>query len=177
MRSRAARAARLLGARSALLERAPRLTSRLSRVRRLAWRDRWLLLQAGLLLPLISLSLKVVTFQRAYGALLRLTPATARARRSASATGSTRVLQVARVVAMAGRHTSLPNTCLHRALALWWLLRRRGFDSRLRFGARKQDGGFEAHAWVEHDGIVVFEDLVADRDYVRLSWQPVEHDA
>jgi hypothetical protein len=75
-------------------------------------------------------------------------------------TAATRVLQVAHVVAMASRHTPTPNSCLHRSLALWWLLRRRGFDSHLRFGARRQQSGFEAHAWVEHNGVVVFDDLV-----------------
>jgi hypothetical protein len=92
-------------------------------------------------------------------------------------TAPARVLQVARVVAMASRHTPSPNSCLHRSLALWWLLRRRRFDSHLHFGARRQQSGFEAHAWVEHNGVVVFDDLVPDRDYVRLSWQPLEHDA
>ena len=87
-----------------------------------------------------------------------------------------RALDVARLVNMASRHTPLPNTCLHRSLALWWLLERRGFDSRLQFGARKRDGVFEAHAWVEHGGLVVSDDQ-AEHDYARLPWAPLKNDA
>lgn len=42
-------------------------------------------------------------------------------------------------------------TCLRRSLALWWLLRRRGIDSEIHFGARLE-GGIEAHAWLELEG-------------------------
>jgi hypothetical protein len=157
--------------------RLARFTAKLASVRRLPWLDRWLLLQAALLMPVLSLSLRVISFRRLDSALGRLAPVSGRAPVTEPATASARVLQVAHVVAMASRHTPTPNSCLHRSLALWWLLRRRGFESHLRFGARKQPSGFEAHAWVEFNGVVVFDDLVPDRDYVRLSWQPLEHDA
>ena len=161
----------------ASVTRPDRLWAKVASVRQLAWHDRWLLFQAGLLLPLLGVSLRVISFRRTYSILRSLAPESARALLTDPEAASTRVLQVARVVAMASRHTPTPNSCLHRSLALWWLLRRRGFDSHLRFGARRQPGGFEAHAWVEHNGVVVFDDLVPDRDYVRLSWQPLEHDA
>jgi hypothetical protein len=135
------------------------------------------LFQAGLLVPVLGLTLRVISFRRSYSVLRRLAPESDHALPTDPETASARVLQVAHVVAMASRHTPTPNSCLHRSLALWLLLRRRGFDSHLRFGARKQPSGFEAHAWVEHNGVVVFDDLVPDRDYVRLSWQPLEHDA
>jgi hypothetical protein len=157
--------------------RIDRVAAKFASVRRLTWRDRWLLFQAGLLVPVLGLSLRVVSFRRTYSVLRRLAPASDHVLPTDAETASARVLQVAHVVAMASRHTPTPNSCLHRSLALWWLLRRRGFDSHLRFGARRQQGGFEAHAWVEHNGVVVFDDLVPDRDYVRLSWQPLEHDA
>jgi len=62
---------------------------------------------------------------------------------------------IARFEDAAARHLFLPTNCLERSLVLCWLLERRGIDSRLRFGARKQGGRFEAHAWVEVDGSVV----------------------
>lgn len=157
--------------------RLDRLAAKLASVRQLAWRDRRLLFQAGLLVPVLGLALRVISFRRTYSILRRLAPQSGQALPTDPETASARVLQVAHVVAMASRHTPTPNSCLHRSLALWWLLRRRGFDSHLRFGARRQQSGFEAHAWVEHHGVVVFDDLVPDRDYVRLSWQPLEHDA
>ena len=157
--------------------RIDRFAVKLASVRQLTWRERWLLIQAGLLVPALGLALRVISFRRTYSVLRRLAPESGLGRPMDPETASSRVLRVAQVVAMASRHTPTPNSCLHRSLALWWLLRRRGFDGHLHFGARKQQNGFEAHAWVEHNGVVVFDDLVPDRDYVRLSWQPLEHDA
>ncbi len=47
--------------------------------------------------------------------------------------------------------------CLAQALAARTLLARRGLSSSLRFGGRKkEDGTFEAHAWLESRGRVVY---------------------
>jgi hypothetical protein len=35
---------------------------------------------------------------------------------------------------------------------VWVLLRRRGIESDIRLGVRKQDGRVAGHAWVEHLG-------------------------
>jgi hypothetical protein len=153
-----------------------RLTSRLATLRRLSWADRWLLLEAGLVVVAVGLSLRVVSFQRAHAVLRRLTPRADRRVTPDAGPAPARVLDVARLVNMASRHTPLPNTCLHRSLALWWLLERRGFESSLQFGARKREGAFEAHAWVEHGGLVVSDDR-GEHDYARLPWMPLKNDA
>ena len=44
-------------------------------------------------------------------------------------------------------------TCLHRSLAAWWLLARRGIASDLRIGVRKDGDQLQAHAWVECEGV------------------------
>ncbi len=62
---------------------------------------------------------------------------------------------VARWQAAAARHLPLKTNCLDRALTLWWLLRRRGIAADLRIGGRKENGRFEAHAWVEVGGVVL----------------------
>lgn len=51
-------------------------------------------------------------------------------------------------------------SCLTQSLALETLLAQAGQAGELRIGvARKPDGAFEAHAWVEHDGRVLIGDL------------------
>jgi Transglutaminase-like superfamily len=55
----------------------------------------------------------------------------------------------------AARSLLLRTNCLEQSLVLWWLLRRRGMDVEIRMGARKEAGRFEAHAWVEFDGMVL----------------------
>ena len=52
--------------------RLDRFAAKLTSVRRLAWNDRWLLLQAGLLVPVLGLSLRVISFRRIYSVLRRL---------------------------------------------------------------------------------------------------------
>jgi Transglutaminase-like superfamily len=44
-------------------------------------------------------------------------------------------------------------TCLTQSLALYRLLARAGYPSRIQIGVAKDpETGFQAHAWVEHDG-------------------------
>ena len=38
---------------------------------------------------------------------------------------------------------------------IWWLLARRGITAQLRIGVKKSADKFEAHAWVERDGMAV----------------------
>jgi hypothetical protein len=115
-------------------------------------------LRAALLLPLISVSLKVRGFRATQGTLLRFLEPPQQVSREDSA----RLLSDAdwtrltvRMVNAAVRHVWRSSTCLEKSLVLWRLLKRHGIASELRIGARKIDGKFEAHAWVERQGIAV----------------------
>jgi hypothetical protein len=46
---------------------------------------------------------------------------------------------------------------LDQSLALWWLLGRQGIPSVVRIGTRKISEKFEAHAWVECEGVALNE--------------------
>lgn len=70
-----------------------------------------------------------------------------------------------RMVNAAIRHVWRASTCLERSLALWWLLGRRGILCELRIGARKLEGKFEAHAWLECDGVALNEPQQEHRHY------------
>jgi Transglutaminase-like superfamily len=69
---------------------------------------------------------------------------------------------VARLEQAAARHIPVRTNCLERSLVLWWLLERRGIGARLRLGARKDQGRFEAHAWVEVRGAMLDDLLSVD---------------
>ena len=62
--------------------------------------------------------------------------------------------RVARIVRRVARHVPFPAVCLPQAMALQWMLRRRGVSSRLVFGARRkaQDSGLDFHAWLTVGG-------------------------
>ena len=62
-----------------------------------------------------------------------------------------------RMVRAAAWHGPYHATCLPQSITLWWLLLRQGIESDLRFGARKEEGQLEAHAWVEFKGLPLNE--------------------
>ena len=60
-------------------------------------------------------------------------------------------------VAAVTRRLPFHSTCLVQSLAVDAMLRRRGAPSKLCVGVQPPSGGIlTAHAWVEHDGQVVF---------------------
>ena len=109
------------------------------------WR---LLLKVALLLPLVRLSVKLLPFK----SVVSLFPG--KQSRDGNATGAPAIRpeRVAYLVEAVARHHFLKPTCLEKALVLSGLLNRCGVEADLRIGTAKQDGKFEAHAWVEHRG-------------------------
>lgn len=104
-------------------------------------------------LPLLRLSLRV----RGYARTLAMIEAWTRCARTRTA--SDRELQaaaeLARLARIAGRRGLVTAACLPQALAVYAAIRRRGLAPALRIGVRKPGGGFEAHAWVELDGVAL----------------------
>jgi transglutaminase superfamily protein len=139
----------------------------------LGWSERGLILEAAVLIAALRLALCVCAVrqvQRVLAATLRSSGGSD----TASDVDRQRATHVSRLVDMAARHT-VKNTCLHRSLALWWLLGRRGLASQIRIGTRRRHGRFEAHAWVERGGMVVNDS--GEPGYEPLVWPPVEHEA
>lgn len=119
---------------------------------RLSWRERGILAQAWLMLHGMALALRWVRFQRICGLLERWSSGRTLDEEepiAARAYATVRLVQGA--AAWSIRHP----TCLHRSLTLWWLLRRQGIACELRIGVRKAQGRFEAHAWVERQGVAL----------------------
>ena len=60
-----------------------------------------------------------------------------------------------RMVRAAAHYSPGQATCLEQSLLLWYLLRSEGIPATVKIGVRKQSETFEAHAWVEQDGIAL----------------------
>lgn len=112
----------------------------------------WILIgQAWISLLLVDVALRFLPLpqvQRLLSALLQVTP-------------PSRIgiedLELARLVDFASRHHVLPVRCLQRAVVLQGFLVRRGLDTELRIGVRRQQGRMLAHAWLESAGIPLAE--------------------
>jgi hypothetical protein len=91
----------------------------------------------------------------------------ARAAPAPATTGADRARVVSRMVWFVGaasRHF-MRVPCLSRSVALARMLARRGIAADIRIGVRTQDGGLDAHAWVELDGRVINDDETVSRSY------------
>ncbi len=123
---------------------------------------RGVFLRASLLLPLISLSLRLRGFQRTQNLLRRfLSPQGP----SVKVVAPERTVLIARMVRAAVCHGIGRSTCLEESLALWWLLGREGITSDLRIGIRKHAERFEAHAWIEREGKALNEPEARHQHY------------
>lgn len=150
-----------------------RASSKLATLRSLSWADRRLLTEALLLVSSLRVALWIAPVRRVYATLAWL----GAGGEPAGPSEAERVRRVVQAVEMAARNTWGEPTCLHRSLALWWMLRRRGVECHLRFGVRRREGAFEAHAWVEHAGAVINDLPMTAAEYRRLDWLVAGRDA
>ena len=103
---------------------------------------------ALLLLPLVDIGLRLATWQRCRQWAERWAKSGPLAGWNYPAPH-----RMVWLVERAARHCPWPATCLRRSLLLWAFLLRSGVASELRLGFRNPDGQFEAHAWVEWNGV------------------------
>lgn len=119
---------------------------------RLPSSDRRLLISAALLLGTIRLGLWLIPFLT----LRRLLGKFAEPRTSTQEAEASSTDRVLWAVTVASRYVPGANTCLTQALAAQVLLARRGGVACLRLGVARQEGRFQAHAWLESQGKVIF---------------------
>jgi hypothetical protein len=115
-----------------------------------------LVLRVVVLLPLLTISLRM----RGFGAtqrFLRKFLAPSEHRPPVTGAADSRVALTSRMVLAAARNSFVPSTCLERSIAIWWLLARQGIATQLRIGVRKDQGKLAAHAWVEYQGNAIGE--------------------
>jgi transglutaminase-like putative cysteine protease len=114
--------------------------------------DRWRALASGqqqlTIRSAVAISAAVVAI-RVFGVERTLRIVSRPARGSAK----TVIGDVVTAVDRAGRYVP-GGTCLPKSMALAWILRGMGVDATVRIAVRT-DRGFEAHAWVECDGVAV----------------------
>jgi hypothetical protein len=127
---------------------------RIARFLQVPARERRLFLRAVPILAAVRIALWLLPLRTA----LRLT-ARVRDRRGPFRANRPGVRDLAQSVRRAGRVIPKAN-CLPQALAGQILLGRAGHESEVRIGVRRDpERGFEAHAWLEHQGEVVLGEI------------------
>ena len=126
---------------------------------RLTGSDRRLLLDAAVWLVAYRIALWVLPWNRV---------AAPRPSRDEQPSKQISVERLEWAVRTAGRRIPAAN-CLTAALALHHLMSRTGYDSSIHIGVAKTPArGFEAHAWVEHDGVTLLNSASEIAHYARL---------
>jgi len=116
---------------------------------------------AVILLPMVRLSLRFRGYNRTLASLQKRVE-----RAGMPASGSLQdAQQTGRMVRAALHYSPAGFVCLEESLALWYLLRKQGISAQLRIGVRKSEGKFEAHAWVEHEGVALQQSDERHRHY------------
>ena len=141
---------------------------RLARWRELAPTDRWRLLGLVVALPAIEAMLRIFGAVRTRRWLDRIS---ANARQRSADPGQLRSAEhLAQLAAIAGRRGLIDATCLRPALLLQCLLRRRGLSPEFKLGVRKRDGLFDAHAWVELQGVALGQAGLEHCAFAQRDW-------
>ena len=78
---------------------------------------------------------------------------------------SERVELTCRMVRAAEHYSPGRPTCLEASLLLWYLLQSQDISATLRIGVRKDGAKFEAHAWVEREGVALNQQAEQHRHY------------
>jgi Transglutaminase-like superfamily len=139
------------------------------KVRALSAGDRFLVAEAVVLLSFVLIVGSIFPF-RTLRRLLNHYGGTER--KSTGRSSSEEIRRIAWAIAAAARRLPARTTCLVEALAADAMFRRRGCACELRFGVRppvSAHGPLAAHAWIEHDGIVVLGQVANLSDSAVLS--------
>jgi uncharacterized membrane protein YqaE (UPF0057 family) len=120
--------------------------------------ERWLLIQALILLPIVAILLKFGAKRTHFLLSIFLTS------ELSSLHPTSQILTTANMVKIAVKYYSWA-TCLRRAFVLWFLLRRHSIGAELKIGTRLANE-FQAHAWVEYQGFVIGEPQAIKQHYV-----------
>jgi Transglutaminase-like superfamily len=135
----------------------------------LNWRDKFLAIRIGLLIPVIEIWMRTSSFQRCQRGLLRLARALPPYTRKV--TSPAEAEKLARLVALGNQRYSLyPADCLTVSLALQYVITRLGGQAELCLGVRTITGQFEAHAWVEVEGVPLNQLESVNDVYSRMDW-------
>jgi hypothetical protein len=124
----------------------------------LSLREKFLLMEAAMLVLAIRVGLTLLPFSTLQKLLAKIT----RKNTDSDRKGRLSIDQLAWSVAAAS-HCVPEATCLVQALAIQVLLLRQGYPANLQIGVTKGDRGeLQAHAWVESQGKVINTDSEID---------------
>jgi hypothetical protein len=129
---------------------------------RLSSEQKWLVVQAVVILPVTYAWLELFGFQNLLTLIQRFTPVPGRVRPPEEIHADMTLFSAI------ARRCPLPMKCLGRSVALCWLLRLRRVDATVHIGVRKNQHELDAHAWVQCGDFVINEAEDITERYARI---------
>ena len=133
--------------------------------RELPFREKILLTRFIFCLPWISFSIRFFGYMRTRHFLGRFV--SKGGLRQADAVELEEARRSAELLLIAGRNGLLSATCLRQSVLLEYWLKRRGLAAEIKIGVRKEQDLFDAHAWVELNGIALAQDSLEHHHTLR----------
>ena len=128
-------------------------------------REKWLLAQSLVVLPMNGLALRLMSFKRWQAILSRLARLDGTRPDATIESTLDSARKTATMVRIAAARGPYRGNCLPQSLTIWLLLRCQKLDSQIRFGARKADDKLEAHAWVEFHCVALNDGLAFNHSF------------
>lgn len=133
--------------------------SKYTKLRRLPWQEKTLLLRFIFCLCWVAFSIRFFGYLRTRRFLSR--SISQASLHQANDFELARAQRVAELIAIAGRHGLITATCLPQSVLLEYYLQRQHLAAEIKIGVRKADDLFDAHAWVELNGVALAQDDLA----------------
>jgi len=123
------------------------MKAKLRTIRSFTAQDWILLVQAWSLLLAIDIGLRILPFRKIQSWMMPR-----HHKEISSAQAEIMIRRSSDFVELAARNHIYPMTCLRRSLAMQTLLSKRGVNTDLFIGVRRNQEKLEAHAWLEYQG-------------------------
>ena len=133
--------------------------SKYTKLRRLPWLEKTLLLRFIFCLCWVSFSIRFFGYLRTRRFLSR--SISQASLHHADDFELARAQRVAELIAIAGRHGLITATCLPQSVLLEYWLQHQHLAAEIKIGVRKADDLLDAHAWVELNGVALAQDDLA----------------
>ena len=130
--------------------------SKYSKLRELPWQEKTLLARFIFCLSWVSFSIRFFGYLRTRRSLSRFI--TQADLHQADTTELVQAQRAAELIAIAGRHGLINATCLRQSVLLEYWLQRQNLAAEIKIGVRKAGDLFDAHAWVELNGVALAQD-------------------
>ena len=120
---------------------------RFKQIRRLSYPNKWLFLKGLFLAIFLRVCFKISNFKRTLAFLSRF-----KSGKTVVQNEGNEVKRYHHLITLTYGFGPWIVNCLSVCTAYWWLLKRRGISTDLKFGMKKEDEKLLAHAWLEYDG-------------------------